>query len=88
MLLNLLTHLLMNDKSFPGLTRRGNSAARWGTRITPIYMDEFLGDKSRLMSIRGVPFTFNNLSNSDVSSSVGDSSSPSNIEFKAGDEGS
>ena len=51
-------------------------------------MDEFLGDKSRLMSIRGVPFTFNNLSKSDVSSSVGDSSSPPNIEFKAGDEGS
>ena len=78
----------MNDKSFPGRTRRGNNAARCGTRITPMYMDEFLGDKSRLMSISGVPFTFNNLSNSEVSSCVGDSFSPSIIEFKDGDEGS
>ena len=79
----------MNDKSFLGLTRRGNNAARCGTRITPMYMDELRGDKSRLMSIRGVPFTFNNLSNSEVNSSVGDSLSTSNKEFKDdGEEGS
>ena len=54
-----------------------------------MYMDEFRGDKSRLMSIRGVPFTFNNLSNSEVNSSVGDSLSTSNKEFKDdGEEGS
>ena len=78
----------MNDKSFLGLTRRGNNAARCGTRITPMYMDEFRGDKSRLMSIRGAPFTFNGLSNSVVNSSAGDSFSPSNKEFKDGEEGS
>ena len=79
----------MKDKSFLGLTSRGNNAARCGTRITPMYMDEFRGDKSRLMSIRGVPFTFNSLSNSDVNSSVGDSFSTSNNEFKDdGEEGS
>lgn len=75
-----LTHLLMKAKSFLGRTRRGNKAARWGTRITPMYMDEFLGDKSRLTSIRGVPFTFNNLSNSFVNSCVGDSFSLSSID--------
>ena len=53
-----------------------------------MYMDEFLGDKSRLMSIRGVPFTFNSLSKSEVSSCVGDSFSPSIILLKEGDEGS
>ena len=52
-----------------------------------MYIDEFLGDKSRLMSIKGVPFTFNNLSNSRVSSSVGDSFSLSIIEFKDVEEG-
>ena len=60
--------------SFLGLTRRGSRAARCGTRITPMYMDEFLGDKSKLMSINGVPFTFNNLSNKAVNSSVGEGS--------------
>ena len=48
--------------------------------MTPMYIDEFLGDKSRLMSIRGVPLTFNSFNNKSVNSLVGDSFSPSSIE--------
>ena len=48
--------------------------------MTPMYIDEFLGDKSRLMSIRGVPLTFNSFSNRSVNSLVGDSFSASSIE--------
>jgi hypothetical protein len=43
--------------SFLDWTSFGKSAALCGTLMTPMYLLEFLGDRSRLTSISGVPFT-------------------------------
>jgi hypothetical protein len=52
-----LTHLLKLSMSFLDWTSLGRRAALWGTLMTPMYLLEFLGDRSRLMSIKGVPLT-------------------------------
>ena len=63
--------MLRKAASLLDCTSLGRSAALCGTRITPTYRDAFLGDRSRLTSIRGEPLTFNRANRRSVKSSAG-----------------
>ena len=73
-----LTHLLKMAKSFGELNILGKMAAFPGTRITPMYFDEFLGEISRLISSNGDPLTLSNSNKSFVSSSAVEDAEGSN----------
>ena len=76
-----LTHLLKLIMSFLDWTSLGRRAARWGTRMTPMYLLEFLGDRSRLMSISGVPLTLSSSRMRVVSSSFESESLSKRVEW-------
>ena len=64
-----ITHFLKMVKSFGELNILGKMAALPGTRMTPMYLDEFLGEISKLMSSNGDPLTLSNSKSNFVSSS-------------------
>ena len=74
-------------KSFGELNILGKMAAFPGTRITPMYFDEFLGEISRLISSNGDPLTLSNSNKSFVSSSAVEDADGSNTTSLPEEEG-